>query len=95
MTDRVAIHLLGGQWIVLDLSVLQDALHAGAALFGHPATQAKSEVEPLLKAADLAQLLNVPQSRLESAARQGRIPAVRVGRYVRFRRSEVERALST
>jgi len=92
---KVAIPLPDGRWIALELEVLQDALQAGAVLFGHPAAQLKGDGEPLLKAAELASLLGVPVSRLESAARQGRIPTVRVGRYVRFRRSEVERAPST
>lgn len=95
MSERIAIPLPDGRWIVLEAAVLHDALQAGAALFGQPATQRKNDGEPWLKAAELAPLLNVPQSRLEAGARHGRIPAMRIGRYWRFQRGAVERALST
>ena len=46
--------------------------------------------EPLLKAADAAALLAVRTSWVYEAVRDGRLPCVRVGRHVRFLRSDLE-----
>jgi excisionase family DNA binding protein len=48
---------------------------------------------PLLDAKEMARLLSVHESWVRTEQRAGRIPFVKVGRYVRFRPSEVERAL--
>lgn len=45
----------------------------------------------LLDAAEVAQILRVPRSWVYSHLQE--LPAIRLGRYVRFRRSEVERFL--
>jgi len=45
----------------------------------------------LLDADELAQILRVPRSWVYSHLRE--LPVIRLGRYVRFRRSEVERFL--
>jgi hypothetical protein len=50
--------------------------------------------ENLLTAGDLAQRLNLPESWVRTEERLGRIPSVRLGKYVRFRLSEVERTLA-
>lgn len=47
-------------------------------------------VEKLLTAAQVATQLAVPKSWIYTAARTGRIPCVRVGRHVRFRREDVD-----
>ncbi len=47
----------------------------------------------LLDATAMAARLQVPVSWLREAARTGRIPSVRVGRYVRFDPAAVERAV--
>jgi len=54
-----------------------------AKLIGEQATP------PLLDAVQAATLLNVPQSWVAAEARAGRIPHVRLGRYVRFNRDEL------
>lgn len=46
--------------------------------------------EPLLKAADAATLLSVRSSWVYEAVRDGRLPCVRVGRHVRFLRTDLE-----
>ncbi len=46
--------------------------------------------EPLLKPADAAGLLAVRTSWVYEAVRAGRLPCVRVGRHVRFLRSDLE-----
>jgi excisionase family DNA binding protein len=44
---------------------------------------------PLLDARQAAAILNVPASWIAAEARAGRIPHVRLGRYVRFNRDEL------
>jgi excisionase family DNA binding protein len=44
---------------------------------------------PLLDARQAAEILNVPSSWIAAEARAGRIPHVRLGRYVRFSRDEL------
>lgn len=47
--------------------------------------------EPLLTAAAAASLLSVRKSWVYNAVRDGRLPCVRIGRHVRFVRSDLER----
>jgi excisionase family DNA binding protein len=50
--------------------------------------------EELLTAGQLGQRLGVPESWVRSEQRAGRIPSVRLGRYVRFRPSDVDDAIA-
>jgi excisionase family DNA binding protein len=45
---------------------------------------------PLLDAEQVGALLNVPGSWVRQQAREGRIPHLRLGRYVRFDADEIE-----
>ena len=47
--------------------------------------------EPLLTPADAARLLVVKTSWIYEAVRDGRLPCVRIGRHIRFLRSDLER----
>lgn len=49
----------------------------------------RAGTEVLLTAAEAAQQLRVPESWLYAAARSGTFPAVKIGRYVRFRQEDV------
>jgi hypothetical protein len=53
-----------------------------------------NEAEKLLKAGELAERLNFPESWIRNEERLGRIPSVRGGKYVRFRFRDVEQALA-
>ena len=53
-----------------------------------------AEPERLLTAGELADRLGVPESWVRNEERRGRIPGVRLGKYVRFRASEIERILA-
>lgn len=53
-----------------------------------------TDLEKLLTAKQLALQLNVPESWVRTEQRAGRIPAVRLGKYVRFRRAEVDATLA-
>lgn len=46
--------------------------------------------ERLLEASEVAEQLAVPMSWVYAAARTGRFPCVRMGRYVRFRQADVD-----
>jgi|SRR5580704_7635320 hypothetical protein len=54
---------------------------------------AESSTEKLLTSRGLADHLNVHESWVRTEERLGRIPSIRLGRYVRFKLSEVERTL--
>ena len=57
---------------------------------GETARDAKN----LLTAGELAERLGVPESWVRTEERTGRIPSVRLGKYVRFKLSAVERTLA-
>jgi excisionase family DNA binding protein len=50
--------------------------------------------EPLLRPEDAAELLSVKVSWIYEACRTGRLPFLRVGKHLRFTRSELERWLA-
>lgn len=94
MCDRVLVPLPDGRWLALSEEQFQAAVQAGQQAVGAPANAAsKSNDEPLLDARELAKILKLPVSWLQEAARSGRIPCVRAGRWRRFKRNEVEAAL--
>ncbi len=49
---------------------------------------------PLLTAGEMAKRLNIHESAVRTMEREGKIPGVRIGRYVRFRAEDVEAALA-
>jgi excisionase family DNA binding protein len=50
--------------------------------------------EPLLTAAQVSKLLgDIPPKTILQYARDGRLPCLRIGKHVRFIRSEIDRAL--
>jgi excisionase family DNA binding protein len=57
-------------------------------------SESARDAENLLTAGELAERLNLPESWVRTEERAGRIPGLRLGRYVRFRLRDVERALA-
>lgn len=49
--------------------------------------------DELLKAPEVATWLDVPQTWVEQAARDGRIPSLKIGRRRRYSRADIERWL--
>lgn len=94
MADCVLIPLPGLGTLALERAAFTAALAAGAALCAAPASQDAVSQEPLIEAKELAKLLNVKLTWVEQAARDKRIPSYAVGRWPRFRRSEVEAVLA-
>lgn len=74
------------------LAALQSAL--AARLLVEQTSNESSRAEPLVDAKEMARLLNCHESWVRSAARQGRIPFVAVGRYPRFRAADVQAAIA-
>jgi excisionase family DNA binding protein len=56
--------------------------------------ESRRDAEKLLTAGQLAERLALPESWVRSEERAGRIASVRLGKYVRFRLSDVERGLA-
>jgi len=96
MTDRVLVPVPGLGVLALELDTYRRALAEGAQLAGVGAADAPTATdEPLLDAEALAAALSLPVSWVEESARQRRIPSIQAGRWRRFSRRAVERALST
>lgn len=97
MSDRVLVPLPDGNWLALSREAFDTALAEGRAAAGPPATMTleMGASEPLLEASELATALKLPVSWIEQAAREHKIPSVQAGRWRRFKRSAVERALSS
>jgi excisionase family DNA binding protein len=49
--------------------------------------------EPLLDAEEAALLLGIPRSSIYAYAKRGELPYVKIGRHVKFVRSDLERTL--
>lgn len=57
-------------------------------------TGSSDYAENLVTAGELSAHLNLPESWVRNEERLGRIPSIRLGKYIRFRMSEVEGALA-
>jgi excisionase family DNA binding protein len=49
-----------------------------------------SDFEPLVDAGEIAELLVLHPKTVQLMARQGKIPAIRIGKFWRFRKSEID-----
>lgn len=92
MSDKVLIPLAGIGTLALDREAFEAALAEGAGITAPPPSAGSDE--PLMDSEQLAAVLHIPQTWLEQAAREQRIPSIQAGRWRRFRRSAVEQALS-
>jgi len=95
--DRVLVVVSGLGTLALTREAFEAALAEGSRAIAAPVA-APSPIagdEPLVDAEQLAQQLTIPQTWIEQAAREGRIPSIQAGRWRRFRRSDVERALAS
>jgi excisionase family DNA binding protein len=85
----------GGRALALTLAEVEAARARAVELGFGPATAAPvpSTSEPLIDSRQLAKLTGCGAKRLESMARAGTIPSVRIGRSLRFDAAAVLRAL--
>jgi excisionase family DNA binding protein len=90
MADRILVPLAGGQWLALEREAFVAGLAAGAEMSGAGSPSPTSfAAEPLLDADQAAVQMNVTARWLEDSARAGIIPHHKLGRFIRFRVSEV------
>jgi len=90
MADRILIALPDGRWLALDRDAFAAALAAGAELTAGPSpSPAAFASEPLLDADQAAAQMSVSARWLEDSARAGIIPHHKLGRFIRFRVSEI------
>lgn len=98
MPDTFLIPTPSG-WLALDVDQFERALARGARLMPTPTpttnTTAATPDEPLMSAEEAASLLRMPRSTLYRQAKAGKLSAVRVGRFYRFRRSTLLAAGAT
>ena len=94
MSDRVLIPLPGVGTLALSREAFEAALAEGSKAIAAPAITKAGDSEPLLDAEQLSAQLSIPTTWIEQAARDGRVPCVRAGRWVRFSRAAVEAALA-
>lgn len=90
MADRILVSLPDGRWLSLSPEVFEAALAAGSeSLAASAPSSAPLGVEPLLDADHAASQLGVTARWLEDSARAGIVPHHRLGRFIRFRVSDV------
>lgn len=90
MADLVLIPLPGVGTLALDRESFAAALAAGGELMASDApSPAGATAEPLLDADQAAAQMNVTARWLEDSARAGIIPHIKLGRFIRFRVSEI------
>lgn len=89
MPDRVIIPLPGIGTLALSAEAYRDGLAEGAKLCAAPVALAAAKDEPLLDADEAAAWLSVTARWLEDSARAGIIPHVKLGRFIRFKVSEI------
>jgi excisionase family DNA binding protein len=66
-----------------------------ARLMAASQTPPRADDAPLLDVDEASAVLNIPKSYVYDLARQGKIPSVKVGKYLRFRRHELRAMLDT
>jgi excisionase family DNA binding protein len=59
------------------------------------AVKAQTKPKLTLDTKEAAELLNVPETWLAAAARDGRIPSLRIGHYVRFKPADLENFINS
>jgi hypothetical protein len=93
MTDRVLVLLPDGRCLAFaDESAFREALRVGADTMAATTAQ-PVPFEEALSAAAVAKMFNLPESWIEAAGRDGRIPCIEAGRWRRFYPSAVKKAL--
>jgi hypothetical protein len=89
MSDRILISLADGRWLALEAGIFATALAAGAETMANTLPSPASTAEPLLDADQAAAQMNMTARWLEDSARAGIIPHVKLGKFTRFRVSEI------
>jgi len=88
---RISLDQIPGLIVFLTARLLAEA---PPKLSAHHDSVSERAKEELMNASELAQHLHLPESWVRTEERLGRIPSVRLGKYVRLRLSDVERTLA-
>ena len=84
------------RFLALTEDQFKEALARGQEIMGGELVNSKSEqTEKLVDAEGANKLTSIPASWFLEAARQGKIPHIKAGKYVRFRMEEVIKTLET
>lgn len=86
--DPLIVVPFGVELLALTQCEFQTARKRAAEL-GIGSRTGESQIEPLVDAERMGELAGVPGAWIAEAARQDRIPSIRLGKYVRFRPSAV------
>jgi hypothetical protein len=87
--ERVLVPLPDGRWLAMSRDAFDEALATGVEATAAAPPSASSCGEPLLDAGHAATQLGVSGRLLDDYARAGIVPHYKIGRFVRFRVSEV------
>jgi hypothetical protein len=79
----------GGEFLALSQDQFQEAVKRGRELMPPKPVAAAQQADTILDAEGMASVTSVPASWFEEKARQGKIPHIRAGKYVRFCLREV------
>ena len=94
VSEAAVLIPFNGVWLALTTEQFRVALEQGQALMGVPATAtAPPAEEKVLDAEGMERETAIPATWFLEQARQGKIPHIRAGKYVRFRLGEVLDAL--
>jgi len=85
----ICVALPDGRWLALDRETFAAALVAGAEMMAADAPSPAAATEPLLDADQAAAQMSLSARWLEDSARAGIIPHIKLGRFIRFRVSEI------
>jgi hypothetical protein len=76
-------------WAGFTPAELAEAVERARAILPRPAAAATAAPERLCDAGQLGELTGIPGSWWAEQARQGTVPHLKIGRYIRFRANEV------
>ena len=93
MKDIILIPF-GSKFLALTEAQFKEAMARGKEMVGEGRTKSHSEkIDVILDAEGMREKTGIPSTWFLEAARQGRVPFIRAGKYVRFRMEEVIKVL--
>ena len=93
--ETMVLILFGHEYLALPQEQLQEALKRGRELVGKPAPGESVPLpDEVLTAEQMSERTHIPASWYYEAARQGKIPCIKAGKYARFRFAETLAALT-
>jgi hypothetical protein len=85
----ICVALPDGRWLAMDQAAFTAALAAGAELTARGPSPANTITEPLLDSDQIAAQTGMNARWFEDMARAGIIPHMKLGKFMRFRLSEI------